>query len=191
MAAVAAFILAAGAHGSAQTPTPGPESWRALSYADLQRPAAATQTYADIWKDAIEQNNRTYAERGDRRFTDSNAPVTEAHFVIWSPKKSVVLSVLDTATGCILKEVHAAIHATIRMCPMRLAVYQGVVVHTLDGGRSCYLERSAALAGEAPDGDLAAAYASYDPATRTIHTGLVIDHGPVAGCSQAIPLPPP
>ncbi|WP_131196783.1 hypothetical protein [Lichenihabitans psoromatis] len=161
-----------------------------MSYADLQWPTAATGTYADIWRDAIDQNNRAYVDRGDRRFADGNAPVTEAHFVIWSPRKSIVLSVLDTATACTLKEVRASVHATIRMCPMRLAVYEGVVVHTLDGGRGCYLERSAAALGETPDADIAAAYASYEPAKRTIRTGFVVDHRPVEGCSQTIPLPP-
>lgn len=49
----------------AQTPTPSPEAWRPISYADLQRPSSATATYADIWKDAIDENNRTYSTRGD------------------------------------------------------------------------------------------------------------------------------
>ena len=185
---IAAALAIASEAVLAQTPTPDPASWRPLSYADLQRPVPATQTYADLWKDVIERNNRAYQDRGDHRFAGTNAPVTEAHYVIWSPSKSVVLSVLDTATLCTLREVKTSISATVKMCPMRLAIYEGVVVHTLDGGQACYLERSAAAAG-APDAGLAAAYASYDPATRTIKTGLVVDHRPVEGCSQAIPLP--
>ena len=47
----------------AQTPTPDPAAWRPMSYADLQRPNPTTSTYADIWKDAIDRNNRAYAER--------------------------------------------------------------------------------------------------------------------------------
>ncbi|MCP3477899.1 hypothetical protein NLM33_48380 (plasmid) [Bradyrhizobium sp. CCGUVB1N3] len=73
----AVFLLAQGSPTGAQTPTPNPGAWRPLSYADLQRTTPATATYADVWRDAI-----------------------EAHFVIWSPKKSVVLSVLDTALAC-------------------------------------------------------------------------------------------
>src|SRR3954468_12209492 len=93
---------------AAQTPTPDPGSWRPVSYADLQRPSSATATYADIWKDSIDDNNKAYVARGDTRFAAGNAPATEAHFVIWSPKKSVVFSVLDTATACTLKEIRAA-----------------------------------------------------------------------------------
>ena len=173
----------------AQTPTPDPAAWRPMSYADLQRPNPTTSTYADIWKDAIDRNNRAYAERGDHRFDDGNAPVTEAHFVIWSARKSVVLSVLDTATGCTLNVVRASAHATIRMCPMRLAIYEGALVRTMDGGLGCYLELGRTAAGEVADPDRAAAYASYEPATRTVHTGFVVDHEAVEGCSQNIPLP--
>ena len=174
----------------AQTPTPDPAAWRPMAYADLQRPNPAIGTYADIWKDAIGRNNRAYKDRGDHRFADGNAPATEAHFVIWSTRKSVVLSTLDTATGCTLKVVHAAAHATIRTCPVRLAIYEGALVRTMDGGPGCYLERVTSPPSEAADLDRAAAYASYDPATRTLHTGLVIDHQAVEGCSQTIPLPP-
>lgn len=173
----------------AQTRTPDPAAWRPMSYADLQRPNPATATYADIWKDAIDRNNRAYADRGDHRFAEVNAPVTEAHFVIWSARKSVVLSVLDTVTGCTLKVVRAAAHATIRMCPMRLAIYEGALVRTMDGGLGCYLELGRTAAGEVADPDRAAAYASYEPATRTVHTGFVVDHEAVEGCSRNIPLP--
>lgn len=173
----------------AQTATPDPAAWRPMSYADLQRPNLTTSTYADIWKDAIDRNNRAYEDRGDHRFADGNAPVTEAHFVIWSARKSVVLSVLDTATGCTLKVVRASAHATIRMCPMRLAIYQGALVRTMDGGLGCYLELGKTAAGEVTDPDRAAAYASYELATRTVHTGFVVDHEAVEGCSQNISLP--
>lgn len=173
----------------AQTPTPDPAAWRPMSYADLQRPNPTTSTYADIWKDAIDRNNRAYEDRGDHRFADGNAPATEAHFVIWSARKSVVLSVLDTVTGCTLKVVRAASRATIRMCPMRLAIYEGALVRTMDGGLGCYLELGRTAAGEVADPDRAAAYASYEPATRTVHTGFVVDHEAVEGCSRNIPLP--
>jgi hypothetical protein len=174
-----------------QTPTPDPGAWRPVSYADLQRPSDATATYADIWRDAIEENNRAYVARGDKRFVGANAPATEAHFVIWSPRKSVVLSVLDTATGCTLKEVRAARRAAVRLCPLRIAIYEGVQVRTLDGGRACFLELAAPAPGMADDPNRAVAYAAYDVAGRTIKTGLVIDHQAIEGCSQNIPLKSP
>src|ERR1700744_1839262 len=92
----------------AQSLTPAPGAWRPMSYADLQRPSQETATYADIWKDAIDANNRRYREGGDERFASANAPVTEAHFVIWSVQRSAVLSILDTATNCIIKSVDPA-----------------------------------------------------------------------------------
>ncbi|VVC57355.1 hypothetical protein RHAL1_P00101 (plasmid) [Beijerinckiaceae bacterium RH AL1] len=171
----------------AQTPTPNPEAWRPISYADLQRPSSATATYADIWKDAIDDNNRAYRARGDTRFASGNAPVTEAHFVIWSPAKSVVVSVLDTATGCTLKDVHALILATIKLCPLRIAFYEGIRLRTMDGGRTCFLELAR---GTAVDPNRAISYAAYDVSTKTVKTGLVIDHQAVDGCSQTIPLYP-
>ncbi|MFD2029334.1 hypothetical protein ACFSKM_01455 [Ancylobacter dichloromethanicus] len=105
-----------------------------MSYADLQQATADTATYADIWKDAIEDNNRAYLARGDTRYASANAPATEAHFVIWSARKAVVLSILNTATGCTLKEVQASARATIKLCPLRIAIYEGIQVRTLDGG---------------------------------------------------------
>lgn len=169
----------------AQELTPDPAAWRPLSYADLRLPADKTRTYADIWRDEIEANNRLYAARGDTRFARSNAPATEAHFVIWSTGKSVVLSILNTATGCSLKEVRGAAQATVKLCPMRVAIYEGVSVRTLEGGRACFLDLAAAA-----DPARAAAYASYDPVAKVVRLGLVVDHQPVEGCSHAVPLYP-
>lgn len=156
-----------------------------MAYADLQLPSPGSATYADIWNDAITRNNHTYGERGDARFRESNAPAIEAHFVVWSRRRSAVLSILDTATGCTVKMVVPQAHATVKLCPMRVAIYEGLAVRTLDGGRACFLELSAAASGN-PTG--AAAYASYDAASHTVRTGMIIDHKAVDGCSLAIPL---
>lgn len=172
----------------AQEITPDPQAWRPLSYADLRRPSGATRTYSDIWKDAIEENNRVYLARGDTRFRDANAPATEAHYVIWSPRKSVVLSILNTATGCTLKEVHPSSGATVKLCPLRLAIYEGVTVRTLDGGRSCFLELAVSDTGPRPESTRAAAYGSYEPATKVARLGLVIEGQAVEGCSLNVPL---
>lgn len=180
--------LSIGAH--AQSPTPDPGAWRPMSYADLQKPSPQAATYLDIWKDAIDVNNRAYKARGDQRFTDGNAPATEAHFVIWSSTKSVVLSILNTVTGCTLKELRAAAGATVKLCPLRIAIYEGLQVRTLDGGWACFLELASPVAG-ANVTPQAASYASYDVATKTVKTGLIIDHQAVDGCSQNIALYPP
>jgi hypothetical protein len=169
----------------AQSVTPDPGAWRPLSYADLQRPSPSTATYVDIWKDAIDRNNEEYRARGDRRFAEGNAPVTEAHFVIWSSRRSVVFSILDTAIGCTVKAVVPEARATVKLCPLRIAVYEGHQVRTMDGGRACFLE----LAPGAPaDPAASAAYASYDVQSRTLKTGMIVNHKAVDGCSLAVPL---
>ena len=174
----------------AQAPTPDPAAWRPFSYADLRHPGPDARTYADIWQDAIATNNTAYEARGDRRYAGGNAPVTEAHFVIWSSRKSVVLSVLDTATGCTLKTVRPSANATVRMCPMRVAIYEGLLVRTLDAGLGCYLELAPPSPGGTLDPERAVAYAAYDPRTRTLSTGVVLDHEAVDGCSLKVPLAP-
>ena len=178
-------------YGHAQEITPDPQAWRPLAYADLQRPSDVTRTYADIWRDAIEENNRVYLSRGDTRFRDANAPVTEAHFVIWSPSKSVVLSVLNTATGCTLKEVRTAARSTVKLCPLRVAIYEGVTVRTMEGGQACFLELAVPPAGSPPEPSRAAAYGSYDSAAKVVKVGLVIEGRAVDGCSLNVPLHPP
>ncbi|MEO8716106.1 MAG: hypothetical protein ABI369_13935 [Acetobacteraceae bacterium] len=179
----------AAAHAQSLTPDPG--TWRPMSYANLQAPAPQTATYLDIWKDAVEANNRAYKARGDFRFSDGNAPVTEAHFVIWSPTKSVVLSILNTVTACTFKELRAAVGATVKLCPLRIAIYEGLQVRTLDGGRACFLELASRAGGNSGDPNQAVSYASYDVAKKTVKTGVIIDHQAVGGCSQNIALYPP
>lgn len=170
---------------TAQSLTPDPAAWRPMMYANLQKPSAETATYVDIWKDAIDANNRGYKARGDQRFADGNAPVTEAHFVIWSSARSVVLSVLDTAIECSVKQVDHNAHTTVKVCPMRIAIYEGLQVRTMDGGRGCFLELAP---GATPDTASSVAYASYDVATKTVKTGMIVNHKAVDGCSLDIPL---
>jgi hypothetical protein len=181
--------LSAGAHAQSLTPDPG--AWRPMSYVNLQTPAPQTATYLDIWKDAVEVNNRAYKARGDLRFSDRNAPATEAHFVIWSRTKSVVLSILNTVTGCTLKELRATAGATVKLCPLRIAIYEGLQVRTLDGGRACFLELASRAGGDSGEPNQAVSYASYDVAAKIVKTGVIIDHQAVDGCSQNIALYPP
>jgi hypothetical protein len=172
---------------AAQSFTPDPGAWRPMAYADLQRPSQQTATYIDIWKDAIEANNRRYHARGDDRFLNGNAPVAEAHFVIWSSRRSAVLSVLDTATGCVVKNIDPAAHATVKLCPMRIAIYEGVQVRTMDAGHACFLESDASVAFDPAS---SGAYASYEVSTRTVKIGLIVNHAAVEGCSINVPLHP-
>lgn len=174
------------AHAQALTADPG--AWRPLSYSDLRRPEPRSATYVDLWKDAIDNNNQAYAERGDRRFIDANAPATEAHFVIWSNRRSVVISVLDTALGCTLKTRDPVAHVVVKRCPMRIAIYEGLQVHTMDAGAACFIEPEP---GTPLDGQASAAYGAYDVLSRTVRLGVIINHQALEGCSFNIPLPRP
>lgn len=169
----------------AQAPTPDPGAWRPLAYSDLQRPTARSATYADIWKDRIDANNEAYRARGDRRFVDGNAPATEAHFVVWSEQRSVVLTVLNTALGCSPKLRDAKAQVLVKLCPMRIAIYNGIRVETLDAGRGCYLEPQA---NTTINPSVAAAYGAYDVGARRLKLGMVVNHQVVDGCSFNIPL---
>lgn len=172
-------------HASAQALTPDPGAWRSMSYTDLQRPSSKAATYVDIWQDAIARNNAGYRERGDRRFAEGNAPAVEAHFVIWSERRSVVFSVLDTAIGCNVKEAVPQLRATVKLCPLRIAFYEGLQVRTMDGGQACFLELEP---GAATDPSASGAYSAYDVPSRTLKTGMIVNHKAVEGCSLSIPL---
>lgn len=169
--------------GQALTADPG--AWRPLTYSDLQRPTARSATYADIWKDRIEANNDAYRTRGDRRFVDANAPATEAHFVIWSAKRSVVISILNTAFGCKEKQRDRNAAVVVKLCPMRVAIYDALQVRTMEAGRACFIEPAADTTLHPK---LAAAYGAYDVASKTLKLGLVVGHRPIAGCSFNVPL---
>lgn len=174
-----------GDSASAQTLTPDPETWRPLAYSNLQTPTAREATYVDIWKDAIDANNQAYLERGDRRFSEGNAPATEAHFVIWSSKRSVVLSMLNTALGCTQRTGAASAGVTIKLCPMRVTIYDGIQVSTMEAGRGCFLEPAP---GARLDPSASSAYGAYDVASRTLKLGMIVNHQAVDGCSFNVPL---
>lgn len=170
---------------SAQELTRDPGAWRPLAYANLQSPGKHNATWTDIWQDAIQANNDAYRSRGDHRFIAANAPATEAHFVIWSAKKSVVASVLNTALGCLEKSRAKTTRVKVKLCPMRLAIYDGLTVKTMDAGRACFLEPEP---GATLDPSQAAAYGAYDIASKTLKLGMIVDHNAVEGCSFNIPL---
>ncbi|PZN94141.1 MAG: hypothetical protein DCF30_20785 [Hyphomicrobiales bacterium] len=150
----------------------------------MTKPSSSNATFADIWKDEIEANNKAYREAGDFRFASGNAPAAEAHFVIWSPAKSVVLSILNAATRCTSKQADAGVR--VKLCPMRLVIYEGIRTRVLNADRGCFLELDAS-AGQSTA--IATAYAAYDVPSRTVKTGLVVAGQAVDGCSHAIPVP--
>jgi hypothetical protein len=188
-----AFAPVALAQTQAQTPPPAtqsPKSWRPVAYADLQLPSAATQSFADIWADAIAANNAAYLKRGDARFQVGNAPVTESHAVVRSPSRTAVVSVLNTATGCKTIASDASGHATLKRCPMRVAAFGGARNLVGDAGEGCFIEY-APPANASLDPSRNVAVSSYDPASRTIRVGVVFARKIVDDCQINVSVPPP
>jgi hypothetical protein len=181
---LAALALSASTNlARSQALTPDPGAWRPLAYANLQKPSKRDATYVDIWKDAIDANNSAYLAHGDRRYSGVNAPAIEAHFVIWSAKRSVVLSLLDTALGCSEKSRSAS--AVVKLCPMRVAIYEGLRVGALDAGRGCFVEPAP---GATINSSTSAAFAAYDAPARTLKIGVIVNSRAVDGCAFTIPL---
>lgn len=169
--------------------TVAPNEWWSVSYADLQLPGPTTTSFAALWADEITRNNAAYRKKGDRRFLAGNAPATESHFVIRSPVKTVVLSVLNTATACRHIATDGVGRATLKRCPMRLAIYQANRSAILNAGTGCFIEYAALESGASRDPARNAAYAAYDKDTRTIRTGLFFAGQPSDDCITRIPLP--
>ena len=183
-----AFVIICWAPG-ALAQSAAPNEWRTVSYADLQLPGPTTKSFAALWADEITRNNAAYRKKGDHRFLVGNAPATESHFVIRSPVKTVVLSVLNTATACRHIATDGVGRATLKRCPMRLVIYQTNRSAILNAGMGCFIEYAALESGESRDPARNASYAAYDKDTRTIRTGLFFAGQAADDCITRIPLP--
>ena len=137
----------------------------------------------------IQSNNRRYLAAGDRRYAVGNAPVREAHVVVRGGDTGALLSILDTATDCAAVAKDPGGEVFVKMCPMRLALWNGAQA-TIRVAKGCYLEPSAKERSFSPDPSYAASYASYDVATKSIRLGVILAHRVVEQCSQTVPLYP-
>ena len=167
--------------------TPNPDKWRPVVYRDLQIPGPFDAPFTGIWADMIDSNNRRYAAVGDGRYAVGNAPAREAHFVVRGGDKIAMLSVLNIATGCKTIAADAATNINVKMCPMRLAFWQGLRGNVRQA-QGCYLEPGAEPGNFTPDPSYAVSYASYDVATKSIKLGVILAHKAVEKCSQIVPL---
>jgi hypothetical protein len=173
----------------AQELTPHPENWRPIVYRDLQVPGPQDRIYADLWADVIQSNNRRYLAAGDRRFLLGNAPVREAHALVRGGDKVALLSILDTATHCVAVASDLSSDLLVKMCPMRLAVWNGTSA-TLREAKGCYLEPGAGARNTMAKSPYAASYTSYDVVTKSIRLGVILGRRVVEQCSQTLPLDP-
>jgi hypothetical protein len=183
--ALLAAALCLTAAAQAQELTPHPENWRPIVYRDLQIPGPQDRIYADLWADVIQSNNRRYLAAGDRRFLLGNAPVREAHALVRGGDKVALLSILDTATHCVAVARDSSSDLSVKMCPMRLAIWNGTST-TLREAKGCYLEPGAAMANS----PYAASYTSYDVVTKSIRLGVILGGRVLEQCSQTVRLYP-
>ena len=174
--------------GLAQLPSTEPGKWRPVVYADLQLPGETALPFASLWADELRRNNDAYKAKGDRRFLVANAPAAESHVVIRSPERVVVLSVLHTVTACTTLRRDVS-HATLKSCPMRLAIYENGQSRVADAGRGCFIEYAASQGGSAPDMVRNAALAAYDIENRTIRAGIVFQGQAADECQFRVPIP--
>lgn len=174
--------------GAALAQSPAPTEWRALNYVDLQFPAQDKASFAELWADELKRNDEVYAARGDKRFVVGHAPAVQAHLVIRSPIKVVVVSILNTATGCSQIADDPAGGAIFKRCPMRLAIYEKGTATFLSAGNGCFLELTQPAPGQKRDAARNAVYGSYDPATRTIRIAAMRAGQPYDDCITKIPV---
>ena len=179
----AATLAAVPAQAEEFSPNPG--RWRPVHYYDLQIPSGDAANFASIRADRIDANNKAYAAKGDRRFTVANAPATEAHFTINFTGKLVVLTVLNTATGCGKSLPFPAANVTVKLCPLRLATFENGMVE-ISEATGCFLERGAAAAGEDPAASVS--YVAYDVPAKSFRLGMIVAHRAVPECSLTIQL---
>lgn len=161
------------------------DDWRLLVYDNLAQPSSLTASYTDLWSDQIDANDRAYIAQGDAQYSSGHAPASEAHFVVRSPERAAVLSILDTATGCTTITVFQDVNIIVRSCPLKIAIYENGSKTVTEGRRGCFLELTAQKPGEPISG---ASYAAFDPKTRSIKIGTIVNHKPVPECQATIPL---
>jgi hypothetical protein len=171
---------------AAQETTPNPGAWRPLVHANLATETSDNLTYIDIWKDAIAANNRAFDAKGAARPPGENAPATDAHVVIRSPQRTIVLTTLNTNAGCKPAPFAKSGRLSIKMCPTRLVIFEGPVGYTKDLPASCFLEVDPPMS---PDPETAGSYAAYDTITKSIKLGLILDHRPIDECARFIAAP--
>jgi hypothetical protein len=179
-----AMAFAVGSTLGAQELTANPGAWRPLVSADLREELPDNLTYIDVWKDALVANNKAFEAKGSTLVGGRNAPASDAHVVVRGSARTIVLTTLDTESGCKPAEFSYPADVTIKICPTRLVVFEGAVANTTELPANCYLE-SEPKSSAAPND--AASYAAYDTITKTIKIGLIVNHRAIDECVRFIP----
>jgi hypothetical protein len=196
MLPVVRLLIAAGVAASqaapalAETFTADPEAWRPVYYTDLRFPTGEGQSYASIWQDKLDENNsqaQSDAVSLNTSYAVGNHNAKEWHFTVNFQTKLVALTVLSTPEGCTEEIVSPSLGTQIRVCPMRVATFEGDHYSVIDGA-GCYLEKTADRGVE--DSTANAAYVSYDINLRAFKTRFTVAHVEIPRCAQTIPLHP-
>jgi hypothetical protein len=161
------------------------DDWRPMVYSNLGESPLMPDAvpYAELWREEISANDKAYSDQGDTQYAGGHAPATEAHFVVRSSQRVAVLTMLDTATGCTKKKTDASANASVKFCPLKIAIYEGGVVTTTAGRKGCFLELNAPFS---TDPSNSTGYATYDIASRSFKIGMIVNHEPVSGCAETI-----
>ena len=142
---------------------------------DLRLTGPANQAYAQLWSDLITKNNDIAGRASLQRRLVGNAPVKEAHVVVRNATTVATLSILGTPAQCQPHEKHA----TIRVCPLRLAVHRNGA-STLREATGCFIEADASVG--------TGLFASYDVEAKAIRLGALLAHQAIDGCSRTVPV---
>jgi len=193
-AAIKALVFASVAtQAIAQSYTPDPGSWRPVAYSDLRFPIGEAVSYASIWQDRLDESNEKLRKAppsqtsGPASYAVGNRNASEWHFSINFQTKLIAITVLDTPTVCTDEYPSPAIGTKIKVCPMRLATFEGDHYSVVDGA-SCFLEKQPDRPLE--DSTATVTYASYDTAARAINLRYTVSHIEVSRCAQTVPLHP-
>lgn len=202
MRASLSSILAAGfvllpATASAESFTPDPERWRPVAYSDLRLPRGEAESYASIWQDRLDESNSKPppAPLPGRPLTDpslsyavGNRGASEWHFTINFQTKLAALTVLDAPNVCTDEYPSPAVGVKIKVCPMRLAMFEADRYALVIDGAACFLEKQP----QAPIEDSSATRTevSYDVAARAFKIRYTVSHVEIPQCGQTVLLHP-
>lgn len=186
--AILLLAAATGASASAQETVSqslsDPSQWHPIIYNDFSSASSENAAYVDLWAEDLAANDKAYARQGDTRFRAGHAPATESHMVVRGTDKTAVISILNTATGCTTLLIDQSANLTVKLCPLKVAIYVGNQVTVTTGRKGCFLE----VRNSTPNPKISGTFVGYDITNKAFRLGTLIDHQPVSGCSANIPL---
>jgi hypothetical protein len=155
-------------------------------------PQGEAESYASLWQDRLDESNKNPAPGKpgtplNLSITVGNRGASEWHFSINFQTKLVAISVLSTPHVCTDEYSSPTPGITIKVCPMRLATFEGGSYSLVDGA-ACFVQKEPNAPVE--DSTATVTYASYDAATRSIHLRYTVSHQEIARCAQTVPLHP-